>query len=524
MSLVLGLDIGTSRATGVLVDTAAGRVLARHILPYAPGFTISDRWPGGAEQDPKVWADAAMRVCRECILASQKRRMYIESVAVTGLFGGLGVPVDRDFEPLRSVPIWLDRRATAEAEALARDLPTDALRAVTGMDVIDPYFGFVKLVWYMARDTGLYLRTHRLLTPVGYIARLLTGEHTTDLSSMANFGGLLDARTWQVNAEMADILGRVASGIAGVKLEVRPDLFGTIVRSDEVVGEATGVGAALSGIPEGVPVVAGGVDTAVAMLAVGAAHPGDNALIMGTSWTWGLLRAGGPDARVLPRMVTVPHVVRPNDLDCSFGGGAYLGGAAGHWMPQMVASTQPDTLDREASMVPPGAGGLVFHPFLAGASGPIWRSDLTAAFVGLRADHHRGHMYRAVLEGAAFLLEDGMRYVNGAGVPLAPSTTVVDAGLGTALWRRIVADVVGRPLAHIAAFPGTAYGAAMLAAVGARLAREDDVLGWVPTMRTVNPTEDEAVRAAYVEARERFWRTMRALHGDVGGAPAKGGA
>jgi xylulokinase len=193
-------------------------------------------------------------------------------------------------------------------------------------------------------------------------------------------------------------------------------------------------------------------------------------------------------------------------------------------MPQMVASTQPDTLDREASMVPPGAGGLVFHPFLAGASGPIWRSDLTAAFVGLRADHHRGHMYRAVLEGAAFLLEDGMRYVNGAGVPLAPSTTVVDAGLGTALWRRIVADVVGRPLAHIAAFPGTAYGAAMLAAVGARLAREEDVLGWVPTMRTVNPTEDEAVRAAYVEARERFWRTMRALHGDVGGAPAKGGA
>jgi xylulokinase len=517
MGLVLGIDIGTSSTVGVLVDVLTGRVLARHVVPHAPGFVVPEGQPWGAEQDPAVWLDAAMRVTRECTVAASHRRSPVQAVAVSGLYGGLGVPMGREGEVLRRALIWLDRRAVAEAQEVAKAIGVARIREVTGNDVIDPYFGYVKLMWYMAHEPDLFRRTRMLATPSGLIVRALTGSHVTDLTSMAAFGGLLDERTWELDPGMVKDLGAVGSRLSGESLELDPSMFGTIVRSDSVVGPITPTGAALSGLPDGVPVVAGGMDSALAMLASGATQPGDNTLIMGTSWSWGFLRSRGQATRV-PRMVSCPYVLRPDDLSFTFGGGAYLGGAAGHWMPQMVTGAPTDTLEREAAMVPPGAGGVTFHPYLMGARAPVWRADVTAAFLGLRAEHHRGHMHRAVLEGAAFLHEECLRSARGAGVDLAPATTVVDAGTGSALWRRIVADVSRTPLWHLAAFPGTGYGAAMLAALGAGLATEDQVIGWVPQPRTVEPTQDPVVLKAYGEARSRFWATHRALHGAIGGA------
>jgi xylulokinase len=125
-------------------------------------------------------------------------------------------------------------------------------------------------------------------------------------------------------------------------------------------------------------------------------------------------------------------------------------------------------------------------------------------------------MYRAVLEGAAFVQDECMRDAKAAGATMAPETTVVDAGVGTALWRRIVADITRTPLRHITAFPGTAFGAAMLAALGGGLASEEEVLAWVPQSRVVEPTRDPTVLKAYADARKRFWETHRALHGPAG--------
>ena len=516
MGLVLGIDVGTSWTVGVLVDVLTGRVLARHVVAYAPGFVVPEGHTGGAEQDPAVWLDAAMRVSRECAVAASRRRSPVQAVAVSGVNGGLGIPMDKDGMVLRKALIWLDRRAVAESQEVTKAIGPARVRAVTGNDIIDPYFGYVKLLWYMAHEPDLFIRTRTLSTPSGLIIRALTGSHATDLTSMAAFGALLDDRTWEVDTGMLTELAAIGSRLSGEKLDIDPALFGTIVRSDSIVGPVTPTGAALSGLPEGVPVVAGGMDSALAMLASGATQPGDNTLIMGTSWSWGFLQSR-EGATHVPKMVCCPYVLRPDDLSFTFGGGAYLGGAAGHWMPQMVTGAPAETLEREAAMVPPGAGGVTFHPYLMGVRAPIWRADVTAAFLGLRAEHHRGHMHRAVLEGAAFLHEECVRSAKGAGAELAPATTVVDAGTGSALWRRIVADIARTPLWHLAAFPGTGYGAAMLAALGAGLASEDQVIAWVPQPRTLEPTQDPVVLKAYGEARSRFWATHRALHGAIGG-------
>ncbi|NIP37009.1 MAG: hypothetical protein GWN18_18765, partial [Thermoplasmata archaeon] len=199
---------------------------------------------------------------------------------------------------------------------------------------------------------------------------------------------------------MLDQLSQVASKLAGEKVEIERDLFGEVVPSDRVVGEVTPAGAGLSGLEAGIPVVASGVDGAIALLASGGRASGDNTLMMGTSWCLGMLskkEGHGP----VGGMVHMPHVLHGENLAFSMTGGSYTGGTAGFWMPEMVTKASFEDLEREANMVPPGSSGVVFLPYLMGDRTPLVRHEVSGAFIGLRAEHNRGHMFRAVMEGGA---------------------------------------------------------------------------------------------------------------------------
>jgi xylulokinase len=208
------------------------------------------------------------------------------------MIGGLNIPVDRDFEPLRAVPIWLDRRAHREAKLAADTLDGEHLGNVTGNVDISPALGFTKLLWYMVNDTERFLRTHALVTPNGMMVKMLTGEHITDIVSLGAFGGVLDRTRMKVDEDLLDQIAQIGSQMARERLELSADLFGTIVGSDTVVGPVSLAGAGLSGLPEGIPVVASGMDASIALLASGGREPGDNILMMGTSWSLGVLSNG----------------------------------------------------------------------------------------------------------------------------------------------------------------------------------------------------------------------------------------
>ncbi|NIP37008.1 MAG: hypothetical protein GWN18_18760, partial [Thermoplasmata archaeon] len=115
---------------------------------------------------------------------AENKKGTIEAISVSSMVGGLNVPVDKEWKPLRSVPIWLDRRATREAEAAAEALDPEEMGRITGNATVSSYFGFTKLMWYIADNTYMFRRTHALQTPHGVVARMLTGEHVTDLSSL----------------------------------------------------------------------------------------------------------------------------------------------------------------------------------------------------------------------------------------------------------------------------------------------------------------------------------------------------
>lgn len=509
MQCILGVDIGTSATEGCLVDLSDGKVVTRIQVNYPPGFGNPEGIPNAAEQKAKVWTEAALRVINELARAADKRDGVIEAVAVSGMVGGLNTPVDRDFKPLRTVPIWLDRRAELEAVAAAEELDAEELARITGNGDIGPYFGFIKLLWYIVNNVHMYRRTHALVTPQGAIIRNLTGEHVTDTCSLGAFGGVLDVKERGLSGPMLERLSDLASKMVGERVDISPQLFGKVVASDSVVGEVTPGGAGLSGLSDGIPVVASGIDASVALLASGGRVSGDNTLLMGTSWCLGLL-TNRLEHRTVRGMVHMPHVLDGQALMFSMTGGSYTGGTAGFWMPELVTGTPFPDLEREASLVAPGSEGLTFLPYLMGDRTPLGRPDISGAFVGLRAEHNRGHMFRAVMEGGVMQHADCMDEAEAMGVEL-PATRVVDGVYRSSLWREMVADITGRKVLYHPKFPGVSYGDAMLAALVSGLETEGRVFDWVPTPRSIKPATEGERAEAYREARERFWRYREAL-------------
>jgi xylulokinase len=127
----------------------------------------------------------------------------------------------------------------------------------------------------------------------------------------------------------------------------------------------------------------------------------------------------------------------------------------------------------EAARVPPGSDGVLWAPYLMGERTPHCDPDVRAALVGLAAQHTRGHAVRAVLEGVAFSLRDSFGIFDEIGLPIV-NVRVGGGGARSPVWRQIQADVYGRAVETVRAEEGAAYGAAILAGVGAGVWRSVD--------------------------------------------------
>src|SRR5881397_3476717 len=238
--------------------------------------------------------------------------------------------------------------------------------------------------------------------------------------------------------------------------------------SSEVLGHVTPGAAALTGLVPGTPVVGGGADNACGAAGVGAITPGEAVASWGTS---GTVLAPTAEPRVDPalRAHTFCHVAP--GVWYVMGVVLSAGGALAWYRDQfardMAGADQPDMrLSEEAAAIPPGADGVTFLPYLQGERTPHRDAALRAAFVGLSLAHSRAHLTRAVLEGVCFALRDSVSILQELG--LAPSHLLLTGGgARSPLIRRLQADVFGLPVSTVNREEGPAYGAALLAAVGA---------------------------------------------------------
>lgn len=493
---VVGVDVGTTGAKAVLTS-ADGHIVAEH----ASSYEVLTPRPLWAEQWPQVWLEGLSEAVRGVIARAGVDTTQVRAMTVSSLYGGSGIPVDADLEPLRPCLIWMDRRAQAESSWVQREVPIDDLVRVTGNGV-DSYYGFTKILWLQRHEPEVWAKTRYLLPPNAWLIERLTGELAVDHSSAGNIGGVYDIGTRRWSSAMCERLG--------IPVTLFPE---RLVGSSEVVGTLHARGATLTGLPEGVPVCAGGVDAAVATLSAGVFRAGQHVAMMGTSMCWGFVHQQSPSE---PGLVSMPYVVDAEHTTYTFGG-ASTAGAAAKWFRDELGQVEQAVerwtaeatgtalnayaqLDAAAERVPPGADGLLVLPYLMGERSPIWDANARGSVVGLTLFHTRAHLYRAFLEGVAFALRHNIEAGRDANYPLDDQLLVVGGGAKSKLWTQIMADVTGYPVLAADSGGEAALGDAMLAALGVGLADATSIRGWVESAALYRRFDPDAAAAARYDA------------------------
>jgi xylulokinase len=386
-------------------------------------------------------------------------------------------------QPLHPCLIWMDRRASAEVDWVRKTVDIDRLARITGNGV-DSYYGYTKMLWLRNQRPDVFRNTRWFLPPNAYVIHALTGELAVDRSSAGNIGGVYDMAAGGWSEEMLEALG-----IPAAMMPAR------LVGSSDVVGGLTASAAASRGLPAGTPVVAGGVDAAVATLAAGVTRAGQHAAMIGSSMCWGYI-SQAVDAR--HGLVSMPHVFGGPQDSYVFGGAITAGAAVtwfrDHFCRDITAEALGrgvdvhDLLDAEARDVPEGSEGVLFLPYLMGERSPVWDGKASGAFVGLSLYHQRRHLYRAVLEGVTFALRHNIEAGAQGTATLDDELIVVGGAARSDLWMQIIADVTGRPVLTIEQDVEAAMGAALLAAFGVGLVSAEEVRrGWVTLAPRATP-------------------------------------
>ena len=487
MGHVLGLDVSTTATKAVLVDEA-GAVVAVGAVGY--GFDVPA--PGWTEQDPALWWDGAVGAIRQALATAGVAGSEVAAIGMTGQMHGL-VLLDSADTVLRKAILWNDQRTAHACEEIREALGLERLIEITGNDALTG-FTAPKLVWVRDHEPDVWAGIAHVLLPKDYVRLQLTGEHALDKADGA--GTLL-----------FDLAARDWSPVVLDALRIDAAWMPPTFEGPAVTGRLTAAAAEATGLTAGTPVVAGGGDQSANGVGVGAVDPGVVALSLGTS---GVVFAStdapihDPAGKVHAFCHALPDRWHLMTVMLSAAGSL-------RWFRDSVApSVGFGDLADAAGTVPAGSGGLVFLPYLSGERSPHPDPHARGAFVGLGLEHGLPHLTRAVLEGVAFGLRDGLDQMIAAGLPKPAQIRASGGGTASPVWRQILADVLEADIATVSTTEGAAFGAATLAAVGAGWfgSVQDGAATFVHATPVAAPGSDAPV---YREAHARYRSLYPAL-------------
>lgn len=456
---LLGIDVGTS-ACKIAIFDRNGTVLETATGEYEVYYPQT----GWAEQDPDEWWRV---ICSTMKYIFSKSQIKPEEIAGIGIDGQSwsAIAVDKEGSVLTNTPIWMDTRADDICRELNEKVGEKRIFEVAG-NSLQPSYSTAKIIWYQRNMPQVYDKIYKVLQSNSYIAYKLTGQMTQDISQ--GYGlHCFDMHTGTWDEAMCEALG--------IPVQILPDIH----PCHEVIGKVTKAAAAQSGLAEGTPVAAGGLDAACGTLGAGVIHAGETQEQGG--------QAGGMSIcidsyKADPRLILSCHVVPGKWL---LQGGTTGGGGAMRWLEKefgafereegkRTGKSSLDLFNEAAGSVPPGCDGLIFLPYMAGERSPLWNPYAKGVYYGMDFGKTKGHFIRAAMEGVAMSLRHNLEVAAEAGA----SVDVLRAMGGSAnslLWTQIKSDVTGKPVIVPSSDTATTLGAAILAGVGVGIYEDFEV-------------------------------------------------
>lgn len=438
-SYYLGIDVGSSGVKVMLVSSG-GRPLG----VASAGYETSYPHPGHVEQNQDDWYRATCFAVREVL---GKTGVAPEQVGGIGLSGTSHVPsmLDEHLKLVRPGILWNDIRSEAQVRRLEQEAG-GLIEARTGNSV-NCTWSLAQLAWVREHEPEAFRRTRHVLFSKDYLAYRLSGELAADHSSAVS-SLLVDAGSLNWDRELLDLAG------------LSPDSVPSIHPSTDVIGELTPAAASDLGLTACVPVVIGMLDSAAELIGVGATEPSVAVIRLGTA---GGVMTLTPGPKWRKGCMLYPHPVRPQWY---YQAGTNAATISLQWVMSLLGVSTGGgyaELDGLVAQLPPGADGLLFHPYLIGERAPYWSSRIRGGFSGVTIKHGRPAFLRAVQEGVAYSLRDCTSLLDWNGVA---DIRLCGGGARSGSWCRIIADVLGLPVHQMRQQDASALGAALVAIAG----------------------------------------------------------
>lgn len=477
----IGIDVSTTASKALVIDRD-GTVIASS----SHGHGLSTPRPLWSEQNPEDWWRAASASLREVlkIVSSDD----IAAVGMTGQMHGL-TSLDKDGHPLRPAILWNDQRSGAQCEEITQKIGAQRLYSLIG-SILLPGFTAPKLRWLQQNEPETFHQIAHVLLPKDYVRYRMSGAFVTDVAEGSGFG-------------LMDIGARAYSDELLAAYDIPRAWLPELCESPDVCAHVSEAGAAATGLKVGTPIVGGAGDQPAAAVGMGVVEEGQASLAIGTS---GVAHAMSP--RYAPEVNGRLHTFCGPIPGVWFHMGVMLSAAGGlRWLhDDILVDKNYDEINRMAESVPPGSLGLLFAPYLTGERNPHPDPYARGAFVGFTLRHGLPHMVRATMEGIAYGMRDQLELLRSLGVN--PSEAVVTGGAtNSAVWLQLTTDIMGIPLYTINTNEGSAFGAAILGAVGV-----GDYASVPEACRQMVRKVDTVQPSAAAEEYQRLYPTFQGLY------------
>lgn len=477
MSYVIGIDLGTSAVKVLVVDKQG--VVRYEVSREYPLIQVKT---GYSEQDPEVWVSQTWDALRE--ITKHFSPDHIEGISFSGQMHGL-VLLDKENKPIRHAILWNDTRTSEECREIEQ-LAGNEVREITKNPILEG-FTLPKLLWVKNHEPEHFKAAERFLLPKDYLRYRLTGMLNMDYSDAAGTL-LLDVVRKQWSEELCN------------KFDIPLALCPPLVESHAEVGTVLPAVAKETGLSCSTKVFAGGADNACGAVGAGVLQKGMTLCSIGTSGVI-LCYQRGIESEYGGNI----HLFNHAQQNAYYAMGVTL--SAGYslsWYKKNFApSISYEQLFAEVKQVAPGAGGLLFTPYLTGERTPHGDALIRASFIGMDVTHTRAAFTKAVLEGITYSLLQSLELFRANGRKVDKIISI-GGGAKTDTWLQMQADIFSADVIKLENEQGPGMGAAMLAAYGCEWFRSLDECAQTFTKWSKVYHPDQSKRESYQQAYQLY--------------------